>query len=718
MSDLPPVKITLVANGLEGIVAAFKTIEERAKHLEQALSSVQQKAESQRESASRKSSQNRVSAKDKEFAALVRQTEKWGREEVNAEKRKNQQLEADAKRSAAARTGFFNKVAANSVSSMQRVAGTALRLAGAVAAIGGGFSIADALGSEIKNSGTAKTISLNSTKNGVATISKDEALGTAKNVALSHGMTTEDALGGLDAFLAKTGDAKTAKAVLSDLGDLANATGADFKELSTMAGLAWNAMSDEEKKAQGKNGLMGLMRTAVAQGREGAVDIREFANYGTRIFNSAAQFKGGIMENSKFIGSATQMAIEKGTATDAAEATESVKSLGLDVMTHQKQLQEHGIMGTTDSYGNLNNAQTVTEKLLLGTHGNVGELQKVGIERRSIKALEGDAMTFRKVFESETKAGKTKVQAETSAIEAIRDSHKKYMEANYTAADVQRENSERMQEVDKRLAAALERLKIVAGEKLLPEFERLIPKLEALAEPFAKLLTSLVSVAGYIAENPLKSAFIAMSALMMKEVAVAFAASTLTGLMTKMMASATFGPIAIAAATALITAGYLTMQEDSAHDKAKRAGAAEAANESADIKALEGVVKAGPASMSKEDTDTWTMQKQALAQLKDEQSKKVQALYSRKIDEQNTVTDRYSGLFMYPHDNEERKRLENDIERINGYVEQMKKDGIDVASTNRIAAAMMLEAAKKLNEAQGVPYGPPPPPKPGTDGKN
>lgn len=528
MADLSPVKIQLVANGIENIKQAFQSIEQSAKKLEESLTRTRRNGASQRNNQTKREEQEntrirdseakkREAAQEREFQKLARQAEKWRREEVAAEKRKNAQIEADAKRSANARERFFRNVGRGVANTANKVIG----LAGTVAAVGGGVGIVQSLGQSVKNQGKAKEISLNAG----GAVSKQEVYSTAQALG-AKGFNTEDALEGIDQFIAKTGDAKMALKVISDLGDTANATGADIKDLSTMTGLLYNSLSDIER-AKGPEHLMKLVRGVVAQGRAGAIDVRELAGYGTRIFNTAGQFKGGVSENSQFIGALAQVAIQKGTATDVAEATESAKNLAMDVQTHHKKLRKAGFDNLVDKDGRLLDARTVYERLMVGTKGDIGKLHDVGIERQGLRAFEGPAAVYKDVFAASKKEGKTDQQAHQAALNASMKLLEPFIKAEISAAQMKKESAERAAETDKKLTANFNKLRDTIGDKLVPELDKVIPEIARLTPQIVKLLDKLVALATWVAQNPLKGAFIAVGALIAKEAAVAFAADAL-----------------------------------------------------------------------------------------------------------------------------------------------------------------------------------------------
>jgi hypothetical protein len=110
MTDLPPIKFAIVAEGIDGVTQAFATVEARAQAHAQRMAQIaerkaqkaianqekaSQKVVAAEEKASQKSAASQAkmaaakeSAKERSMQRLIRQTEKWGRDELLAEKRR------------------------------------------------------------------------------------------------------------------------------------------------------------------------------------------------------------------------------------------------------------------------------------------------------------------------------------------------------------------------------------------------------------------------------------------------------------------------------------------------------------------------------------------------------------------------------------------------------------------------------------------------------
>lgn len=560
MAELPEVKIQLVAGGVNEVLKAFRSIEEASQRLETKLTehqvrnsqkrvSTTAREEKQKTSTIESEAKRRNAAQERAYASLQRDVDRWHRQEIAAEKAKNRQIENEARRHSNARSSFFKQVANDAVSTARNTVGRVMQFAGAALAIGGGFSIADSLGAQMRAEGKAKEISLNSQ----GEVSKATVLHASKLLG-AKGFSAEESLNAIDAFVAKTGDVARGLEVISELADLSLSSSADFTSLSRTAGMAYNAMTPEERA--NKKLLMEIMRQQAAQARVAALDPKDTQNNWGRVFASSAQFKGGVSENAGFLGALAQMSSIGGTSTDAAEATESAKSLALDIETHKKQLAKLGITDLTYGPKNqLKDVKTVFEKLMVGTGGELSKLDEGGIGFRSLRIFQGPSKYYKQAYVDAKKEGMSDKDAEQAGLKAAMKMIDSIYSAQISAEQVKKESSERLKEVDKQLAIAMEDLKVQVGEKVLPEFAKLIPKLVQLTPYLIKFLEGMIKLANWMAENPWAAAIAAAAALMLSSIGSAFAAAAISALIGGALAglAALLAPILAVILTAAMT---------------------------------------------------------------------------------------------------------------------------------------------------------------------
>lgn len=554
MSGLPEVKISFVAGGVSEVLGAFKSVEQATERAQRSQTQKTEKGAQDRLASVRREerakasefdrySRQREQAQERAFAKLERQADAWRREEIRAEQNKNRAIERDIQRSATARANFFKNVARDAVANMQSMASKATSIVGSVLAVGGGLTVAGAIQSQMRDEGMAKEISLNS--QGAA--SKKDIIEAATAMG-AQGFEREQALSALSAFIAKTGDVKMGIKVVRQLGDVANATGADLSELAKTAGIAFNTLSDAEKS--NPEATMAAVRDAAAKGRVGAVDIKDLAGYGGRVFGTAAQFKGGLSRNSGELGALMQISAESGAAIDAAEATESAKKLALDVKINKAKLAKMGVTGVMDDAGQLNDVRTVFERLMVATGGDLSKLHKAGIDREGVRLFQKPAQVYSEARASALKQGKSEKIANQEGLEAINKIMEKYRNASMTKDQAEQQAKERLKETDKQLAIAMEDLRVEVGTKLVPEFVKLIPVIKQAIPYVGKLLDKMIELAQWAERNPLKAAFATASALILKSIGEAFAVNVL-----KQAVTASIQSMVAGTATTSVAAG-------------------------------------------------------------------------------------------------------------------------------------------------------------------
>lgn len=542
MTDLAPVRIQLVANGIEGVKSAFLSIEQSAKKLEESLNRVRAAGGTKRTSQTKReeSEQTRIreqeakkreAGQEREFAKLARQADKWRREEVAAEKRKNAQLEAEARKSAAARQRFFSNVGNKVVGGVGRTLHAGMALAGGVAALGGGFGIADAVGQSLANQKTARQIALqtyNSKTKGYD-LSKEDVYSKGKALSVGTGFDTKTSLGAIHGFGETGGYENVAKMMpaLKQIGDIAMATGADFEQLSKSAGLIFAGDTN-----QSADDLIKKLAMMAEMGRNGAVDLGDMAGSLNRITASAAQFSGDKMKNLTTMAALTQLARTKGTASSAEEATEATKSLSLDIAHNAKHFSALGINVKDPKTGELLDPRTTVMRSLAATGGDSEKLLKL-YGHRSFKGVQGIQRIYQEERGKALKEGKSNEVASQRGLDAANRALDDFTEKTGDSARMTKEADEMRKDPSIQLTQALDKLKNEVGDKLVPELTKLIPKIAELAPKIVKLLDSVIKMGEWAAENPWKAMFAVLTALMVKEAGLALGAEFFKSLFTR-----------------------------------------------------------------------------------------------------------------------------------------------------------------------------------------
>jgi len=309
-----------------------------------------------------------VSAEEKEYAKLVKATEKWRRDEVRAAEKAARDREAAAEKAArfeaasaeraardkakaneramaqmardseraAKQSAAFNATMAKGVSAAARGAG-GLAKAGLGAAMGIAGDIARGAGVETSfGAMVSKNFELESkaqdlanagfmagdARNGMR-VDRNDLVKQAFSVGKTTGMDANDAIEGLGQFVGKTGDLATGRDILEQMAKLSRATGTNLSDMTSAAGDVATALGDIPNKGQAINQIMSSF---AAQGKLGAVEIKDLSAQMAKLASQAPQFEGNMTDNLAMLGALAQEARQRGGAASATQAATSVSS--------------------------------------------------------------------------------------------------------------------------------------------------------------------------------------------------------------------------------------------------------------------------------------------------------------------------------------------------------------------------------------------------------
>lgn len=307
-----------------------------------------------------------VSAEEKEYAKLVKATEKWRRDEVRAAEKAAKDREAAAEKAArheaasaeraardkakaneramaqmardseraAKQSAAFNATMAKGVSAAARGAG-GLAKAGLGAAMGIAGDLARGAGVETSfGAMVSKNFELESkaqdlanagfmagdARNGMR-VDRNDLVKQAFSVGKTTGMDANDAIEGLGQFVGKTGDLATGRDILEQMAKLSRATGTNLSDMTSAAGDVATALGDIPNKGQAINQIMSSF---AAQGKLGAVEIKDLAVQMAKLAASAPQFEGSVSDNLAMMGALAQEARQRGGAAAPGQAATSV----------------------------------------------------------------------------------------------------------------------------------------------------------------------------------------------------------------------------------------------------------------------------------------------------------------------------------------------------------------------------------------------------------
>lgn len=369
---------------------------------------------------------------------------------------------------------------------------------------------------------------------GAAGVRQDpkKLLAEIRDVADKTAMSVESAQAGMAAFVGKTGELDTGREVFGELARLAKASGTDLNDMVSAAGDVSLSLGEIPNKGER---IVSVMRAIAGQGKLGAVEIKDLASKMAKLSAAAPQYKGDVGENLAKLGALAQLARQKGGASTAGEAVNSVARMTdtLKTPARLKQFLGQGGMKKEDIFdektGLLNDPFEILKKSIKSKGNDPVGFAKMWASVIGKKPAEALVNTYRQAGGGDKGMGA--VDAELS----------KFMKSSMGKGEIDESFAARMADTDSKVQLFNNRMERIASDtlpKLVPAFERLAPLAEQAANGFANLAVS-------IADNPMKAVAAALAASVAKagvekalEVGIGAALGRASGLT---VASATIG---------------------------------------------------------------------------------------------------------------------------------------------------------------------------------
>jgi len=237
-------------------------------------------------------------------------------------------------------------------------------------------------------------------KAGMAGVRQEPAalVRTARDVAERYAYDPLDAIEGLQRFAAKTGDLETGRAILDKMAVLSRATGSNLADMVDAAADVANNLGNVANKGEVVDAVM---RRVAAQGKEGAVEIRDLATKMAKVAANSAVFEGSMANNITTFSALAQIARGRGGAASAAEAASSVQSLantfGKNVRIEG--FKKHGIDPLSKKeYGKFRDLPELMLELLQNTRADPRKMNEAIKDAQAQRPLKGMAAVYREAF--------------------------------------------------------------------------------------------------------------------------------------------------------------------------------------------------------------------------------------------------------------------------------------------------------------------------------
>ncbi len=420
--------------------------------------------------------------------------------------------------------------------------GTVARMGGAAIGLAGGFAAAGALDEQIQVRRKASQLANQAGKPGLKGTLAEEARGV-------RGFTGMEALGGMEAFVTKTGNLDAARQALGPLAQLSLATGASLEDLGQTAGQVFNVLKGQiSDPVQLMAELQTVMGTLAQQGSLGAVEIRDLAQEFGKLGAASRGFEGGAPALLRSMGAFAQIATEKGGASSSADAATAVGRLATDIVTKKDKFAALGvgIQSKTDKT-KLRAPEEIMLDVLSKTGGDIMKTSGLfGLESK--KVFNGMAATFSEAEAKKKGSGRAAAKAE----------FERFAGAKSSAASIADRAESRLSDPDMQLQEATKAFNLAIGTQLLPVVTQVIPKFTQLVPTIARAVESLAKFAGFVMENPFQGIGAVVGAKIAADIGGSMLKESIEKSLTTALATSgglkVGGSIAIAASMVLLAA--------------------------------------------------------------------------------------------------------------------------------------------------------------------
>lgn len=304
---------------------------------------------------------------------------------------------------------------------------------------------------------------------------------------------------GLEALQSKSAGLKDNLAMLKDIGDIANASGADFAQLAGAAGDISVALGDVPDKA---SKVAAALRLVATSGALGTLEIKDQAELLGKVMASVTRVGGNFQKDLGEAQAIAQMS-RLGGASSPAEQAQTANALTRD-LTKQANLRRYAkaempVFVPGSGNQKLRSVEDVIVSVFRETKGDIAKITSFFPNEASKRGVMGLHGTYREAGGGE---------AGINAIKAVFKTFKSEM----SETDVK--NSANLWEgsMGAKANAAQNKFDLAWADaltKLVPAMERMIPVTE-------KLIGGLGSLADYISNNVGTSIAIAAAASVTK----------------------------------------------------------------------------------------------------------------------------------------------------------------------------------------------------------
>lgn len=319
-------------------------------------------------------------------------------------------------------------------------------------------------------------------------VDPNQLIGESRTIASKYGMDPAQIMKAHEAFVGLTGDLKTSRESMDEMAKLSAATGSNITEMAEAQANVANALGNTENKGAK---VSAIMRVAAGQGKLGAIEIKNLATGMSGLAAKAPMFEGDTGQNIEKLAALAQLARAGGGAKSAREAITGVERFA-DTFATPARVKEFKNAGV--------NVYTKSGKVR----------DPFELIKESLVATGGDPLKMSKLFQSVM--GKRGVTALTTAytsagggqkgLQAVQAEFDKFTKGAAMSRELVEENAARAAASDAAKAQRFQNnLDVIASKlaaDLLPQLEKLAPKVLQVAEAFSNLVK-------WVTDNPGKA---------------------------------------------------------------------------------------------------------------------------------------------------------------------------------------------------------------------
>jgi hypothetical protein len=440
----------------------------------------------------------------REEARVARDLEQVYRSQERAKVRDMRRSDRDRDRGEKTKVREVKEFASSAMGTMRTIGGAGMNVGREMLAGAGiSFDLSSAVNKAVKLESLAVQISnAGSTVDEKGEVKRKDPKALeemAREIAQKYAFDPQSVLEGAAAYQAKTGDLNTAIAGIKELAQLAKATSTDLGDMVSAAGDVGTALGEvgvtfktPEAKAAA---IQKIMRTIAAQGAKGAVEIRDLSVQMAKLAAASQAFEGDASENLTFMGTLAQLSRQKGGSASSTQAATSVASFVgmLKTPARMAQYEKHtGEKLYNEESGFLKNPKEIIKKAMISTMANPEELKEIFANMQGERAAAGSVTTFRQGMAEARAKGMTKDKdvaeygankvfaewekfSETMSQKQIDDNVSKSMDTKESRAQL--------------FQNQLEKVVAAMADKVLPQMEKLGPKVIEVVEALAKLVS-------------------------------------------------------------------------------------------------------------------------------------------------------------------------------------------------------------------------------------